>query len=101
MLYNITNNQTCIEIEFCIDNCKEYRRSWLGKMLDSKGEKSIYWFGLTEDASQAYEYESFEQFSNAKVFCGKSIKEIRDLVSILSIDACNVNERLLFYLGLE
>lgn len=101
MLYNITNNQTCIEIEFCIDNCKEYQCSWLGKMLDSKGEKSIYWFGLTEDGSQAYDYESFEQFSNAKVFHGKSIKEIWNLVSILSIDACNIQERLPFYLGLE
>lgn len=76
MLYNITNSQTCIEIEFCVDNYKDYQCAWLGKMLDSKGEKSIYWFGLTEDGSQAYDYETFEQFSNAKVFYNKSIKEI-------------------------
>ncbi len=101
MLHNITNNQTCIEIEFCVDNYKDYQCSWLGKMLNSKREKSIYWFGLTEDGSQAYDYESFEQFSNAKVFYGKSIKEIWDLVTILSIDACDVEERLPFYLGVK
>ena len=101
MLYNITNNQTCIEIEFCIDNCKDYQCSWLGKMLDSKGEKSIYWFGLTEDGSQAYDYETFDQFLNAKVFYDKSIKEIWDLVTILSIDVCDIEERLPFYLELK
>ena len=100
MLYNISNNQT-IEIEFCIDNCKDYQCSWLGKMFDDEGEESIYWFGLTEDGSQAYDYESFEQFSNANVFHGKSIKEIWNLVTILSIDACNIEERLPFYLELE
>ena len=39
MLYNITDKYSCIEIEFCIDNCKEYQCSWLGKMLDSEGKK--------------------------------------------------------------
>ncbi len=101
MLYNITDNDSCIEIEFCIDSYKEYQSSWLGKMLDNKGEKAIYWFGLTEDGSQAYDYESFEQFSNAKIFYGKNIKEIWNLVTILSIDACDIEERLPFYLGLK
>lgn len=101
MSYDITNKQTCIEIEFCIDNGIDYQCSWLGKMLYGEGKKAIYWFGLTEDGSQAYDFESFEQFLNAKVFHDKSIKEIWDLVTILSIDACNIEERLPFYLGLE
>ena len=101
MSFDITNNQTCIEIEFCIDNYKDYQCSWLGKMLYGEDEKVIYWFGLTKDGSQAYDFESFEQFSNAKVFHAKSIKEIWDLVTILSIDACSIEERLPFYLGLE
>lgn len=101
MSYDITNNLACIEIEFCIDNCKDYQHSWLGKMLWGEDEKSIYWFGLMEDGSQAFDFESFEQFVSAKVFHGKSMKEIWDLVTILSIDACNIEERLPFYLGLE
>ena len=101
MLCDITNNHSCIEIEFCVDNYKDYQCSWLGKMFDSKSEKSIYWFGLTEDGSQAYDYETFDQFSNAKVFYNKSIREIWDLVTILSIDACDIEERLPFYLELK
>ena len=97
MSYNISN-MNCIEIEFGVDNSRDYRCSWLGKMLDSKTGSEIYWFGLTEDGSQAYDYETFEQFSNARVFDGKSIKEIWDLVTILSIDACSAEERLPFYL---
>lgn len=101
MSFDITNNRACIEIEFCIDGYKDYQCSWLGKMLDDEDEKVIYWFGLTEDGSQGYDFKLFDQFLNAKVFHGKSIKEIWDLVTILSIDACNIEERLPFYLGLE
>lgn len=99
MSYEITKKETCIEIEFCIDNCNEYQQSWLGKMMDNNTEKVVYWFGLTEDGLHAYDFESFEQFTNAKIFYDKSIKEIWDLVSLLSIDACNIEERLPFYLG--
>lgn len=99
MSFNITNNQACIEIEFCIDNYKDYQHSWLGKMLYGEDEKVTYWFGLTEDGSQAYDFESFEQFLDAKVFHAKSIREIWNLVTILSIDACSIEERLPFYLS--
>lgn len=101
MSFDITDNQTCIEIEFCIDNYKDYQGCWLGKMLYGKDEKVMYWFGLTEDGLQAYDFDSFDQFLNAKVFYFKSIKEIWDLVTIRSIDACNVEERLSFYLDLN
>lgn len=97
MSFNISN-VNCIEIEFSVDNSRDYRCSWLGKTQDGKNGREIYWFGLTEDGSQAYDYETFEQLSNARVFYGKSIKEIWDLVTILSIDACSVEERLPFYL---
>lgn len=54
-------------------------------MLYGEDEKAIYWFGLTEDGSQAYNFDSFKQFSSAKVFYGKSMKEIWVFVTILSI----------------
>ena len=98
MSYDVESSQSCIEIEFYIDNCKEYQCSWLGKMLDNKEGKAVYWFGLTEDGLQAYEFESLEQFITAKVFHGKNMKEIWKDVSIRAIDACNVEERLPFYL---
>ncbi len=100
MSYDITVNETCIEIEFCVDNFDAYQASWLGKTIDRDTKKIIYWFGLTEDGLQAYNFDSFEQFINAKVFDNKNIKEIWDSVSLLSIDACDIKERLPFYLGL-
>ncbi len=99
MSYDITKKQTCIEIHFCVDNYDVYQTSWLGKMLDRITNKVIYWFGLTEDGSQAYDFDSFEEFVNAKVFYGKSLKEIWNSVSLISIDASDVQESLEFYLG--
>ena len=100
MSYDVAKKQgSCIEIEFCVDGCAEYQSSWLGKTIDKEAKEPIFWFGLTEDGSQGYDYDSFENFSNAKVFHEKSIKEIWDSVSLRSIDACNVQERLLLYLG--
>jgi hypothetical protein len=100
MLYDISKNQSCIEVKFCVDMSDIYKKSWLGKMLDKDSHEPIYWYGLVEDGSQAYDYKSFEQFSDAKVFNGKSIKEIWDSISILGIDACDVEDRLPFYLEL-
>lgn len=45
-------------------------------MLYGEDEKVIYWFGLAEEGSQAYDFKSFEQFINAKVFHDKNIKGI-------------------------
>ena len=99
MSYDVSKKQDpCIEMRFCVDDCVEYQSSWLGKMIDKETKEPIFWLGLTEDGLQGYDYDSFEKFSNAKIFHQKSIKEIWDSVSLLSIDACDVQERLPFYL---
>jgi len=98
MLYDVVENHACIEIEFCVDNYLDYQASWLGKTVNRDTKKAAYWFGLTEDGLQAYDFDSFEQFANAKIFHGSSIKEIWDSISLLSIDACETQERLSFYL---
>lgn len=98
MAYDITKKRTCIEIEFSVDSCDEYKTSWLGKMLEGETNKLIYWFGLTEDGSQAYEFSSFEEFVNAGVFFGKNIKEVWGSITLHSIDACSIQDRLPFYL---
>lgn len=99
MAYDITENQTCIEIEFSVDDSDEYELSWLGKMWDRETNKVIYWFGLTDDGLQAYEFDSFEAFINTKVFLGKSIKEVWDSITLHTIDGCNIQDRLPFYLS--
>ncbi|NLD48268.1 MAG: hypothetical protein GX660_13925 [Clostridiaceae bacterium] len=70
-------------------------------MHDIETNKVIYWFGLTKDGKQAYDYDSFNEIINAKVFGGKSLEEIWHLVSLISIDASDVQENLHFYLGEE
>lgn len=32
---NILENNTCVEMNFCIDDDMEYKDCWLGKMLDN------------------------------------------------------------------
>jgi hypothetical protein len=100
MSYDISKNTSCheIEVEFSVNNYEQYQNSWLGKMLDIELKKELYWYGLVEDGSQAYEFESFEEFINAEVFGGRSIKEIWNSITLISIDACDVQERLQFYI---
>ena len=99
MRHDLLEIGECIEAEFCVDGCAEYKAANLGKTIDRYTNKEIYWFGLTEDGLQAYDFNSFEDFSNAKVFHGKDLKGIWESVSFYSIDACEVQERLPFYLG--
>jgi hypothetical protein len=99
MTYDISKKQDlCIEIWFCIDDFLEYQSSWLGVMLDEDTHRPIYWYGLVDDGSQAYEFDSFGEFSNAKVFQGKSIKDIWKSVSIISLGGGEVQEMLPFFL---
>ena len=96
---NNSGYNDCIEIEFEVDNCEIYDLSWMGKMFDKETRGETYWFGLVEDGSQAYDYETFDEFVNAKVFYGeKSLKELWNLVSILSLDGSGLEYVLDSYL---
>jgi len=98
MSYNKRNN-ICIEINFCVDSNANYTSCWLGKLNSKENSEVVYWFGLMADGSEAYEFDSKKQFLEAKVFNGKSIKDIWELVTIISIDGCEVEERLPYYLA--
>jgi len=90
-----------IEIWFCVDDCIVYQDSWLGKMTDRDTKNDVYWFGLVPDGSQAYDYDSFEAFANAKIFYGnKSLKELWGSISIVSLCGGMVEETLPHYLAL-
>ena len=86
----------CIEIEFSINGFPKYQSCWMGKMPDKR--KDLYWYGLVSDGSEAFDYDNFQDFSCAPVFCGKSLKEIWNEVKVLSIDGCDPEERLQAYL---
>jgi len=95
-------SDSCIEIWFDVDECIVYQGSWLGKMIDKNTKRDTYWFGLVPDGSQAYDYDSFEEFANAKVFYGnKSLKEIWTSISILSLDGGPADEMLQRFFKLQ
>ncbi len=83
-----------VEVEFAVSGDTEYQECWMGHTWHNN-----YWFGLTPDCMQGYDFDSFEELVNAKVFHGKSLKEILDIVEILSIDGCDPEERLPYYPG--
>lgn len=93
-----TNKKYCIEIEFLIIDNEKYNECWMGKIYDSNIGKDTYWFGLTPDGMNAYDYASFEEMSEASVFDGKSLRKIWNHVEIISIDGCEPQERLKYYL---
>ena len=101
MLYDVIKNNACIEIEFCVEGSKEYTSCWLGKTAAAETSNETYWFGLTSDGLQAYDFDILEDFVNTGVFKGRSLKEIWNFVCIYSIDGCDIKERVPFYLGLE
>ena len=90
----------CIEIYFRVDGNIAYQECWMGKILQESATKSSFWFGLTPDGSQAYDYDSFEELVSAKVFSSKSLKEIWDSVSILMFGGGATDEDLPRQLGL-
>lgn len=87
--FNI-HKKYCIEIEFSIINNEKYDECWMGKTYDNNIEKDIYWFGLTPDGMNAYDYVSFEEMSEAPVFDGCSLKGVWDKVEIISINGCEL-----------
>ena len=92
MSRQLLNKDKSMEIEFCVDNYTEYQESWLGKLVDKKTNKEVFWYGLTADGTQAYNFDSLDSFMSAKVFRGKSIEEIWDLILILSLNGNTIEE---------
>jgi hypothetical protein len=91
---DMNHNQSSIEIEFRIENRLIFQSCWLGRMSDRRRKSNIFWFGLAEDGSKAFEYSSFEELLNSKVFEGISILELLESIDFISIDGCDVYEYL-------
>lgn len=89
-----TENKYCLEIAFSVSGSEKYGFCWMGKRPESSC-KDLYWFGLTEDGK---EYHSFEEFSSAPVFDGKSVFQIWNDVVLLEINGCDPTEMIEMYL---
>ncbi len=96
---NVIRYQSCIEMNFCIENDDKYDDCWIGKMPDRYNpSKEIYWYGLVRDGSQAYDYDNLEDVLNANVFNGKSMCDVIEKVTWYSLDGCSIEERLPCYI---
>ena len=89
---NVLENNTCIEMNFCIDDDLEHEDCWLGKRVDKDNNKEIYWYGLVEDGTQAYYYDCLDDILSAKVFKDNDIRDIWGRVTWYSLNGCDVEE---------
>lgn len=97
---DVVKYQSCIEMNFCIDNDKEYDDCWIGKMPDRNDEgKALYWYGLAPDGLQAYKYDKLDDILNDKVFHGKSLCDIIEKITWYSLDGTSIEERLQDYIN--
>jgi len=96
---DVVRYNSCIEMNFGIDNDAKYEDCWMGKMPDRDNlGKELYWYGLVPDGSQAYDYAKLEDILNAEVFHGKSLCDVIEKVTWYSLDGCSIEERLLDYI---
>jgi len=94
-----TKKLFCVEIQFMLLNNPKYDYCWMGKMWNRDAQKDIFWYGLTPDGKNAFDYPSFEEMANAPVFDGLSLKAVWDQVVIEEIDGCDPLKRLEDYIG--
>ena len=94
-----TKGRLCIEIFFVVKGNDKFDCCWMGKLPDRKTKKDTFWYGLTPDGKNAYDYPTFEEFSSAKVFDGKSLLEIWENIVIEDINGCDPMEMVDMYLS--
>jgi len=96
---DVVKYNSCIEMNFCVDNDTEYEECWIGKMPDRDDpSKELYWYGLVSDGSQEYDYTKLEDILNAEVFHGKNLCDIIEKITWHSLDGCSIEERLPDYI---
>ena len=93
-----TKRRFCVEIQFMLTGNDKFDYCWMGKMWSREEQRDVYWYGLTADGKNAYDYTTFEEMAAAPVFDGLSLKEVWDRVIIETIDDCDPEERLRDYL---
>lgn len=93
-----TKGSFCIEIYFRLKDSRKFDSCWMGKLYDAKVGADTYWFGLTADGKNAYDYISFKEFSTADVFDGKSLIDVWDSIEIIDINGCEPSEMIKSYL---
>ena len=94
-----TKENLCIEIFFKVKESNKFNSCWMGKMPNKATKEDLFWFGLTPDGKNAYQYPTFEEFCFAEIFDGKSLVAIWDNIIIIDINGCDPDEMIEMYLS--
>ena len=94
-----TKGRICMEIFFRVKDSDKFDCCWMGKLPHRDTKEDVFWYGLTADGKNAYDYSDFEGFSEAPVFDGLSLLEIWERVVIEEINGCDPEEMIQLYLS--
>ena len=94
-----TQGCSCIEILFSVKGNKKFNYCWMGKMPDKNTKQDVFWYGLTSDGKNGYDYPNFDEFASANVFDGKSLLQLWNNIVIEEIDGCDPAEMVDWYLS--
>lgn len=90
--YEIFEKYGFSESTFRLKNSKKFQNVWFGVTQNPhKDNGLLYWYGSEED-NLSCDFSSLEDFVNAKIFDGKSLKEIWDNIEITSLDCISPEE---------
>ncbi|MDD3347808.1 hypothetical protein [Oscillibacter sp.] len=73
--------QDSLDIEFCVGDSAE---EWMGKMPDEETGAEVYWIIAGQGAR--HDYKTFEELTTAKLFDGRSLKEVWGEAKVLIIN---------------
>lgn len=96
-----TKQRFCVEIQFMLTGSNQFNHCWMGKMWSREEQRYVYWYGLTHDGKNAYDYATFEDMADAPVFDGFNLKEVWKNIVIEKIDGCDPLVRLNDYVDGE
>ena len=89
---DVLSTNRCVEMSFGIDGLPKYDDCWLGKMKDNQTGTECYWFGLVKNGSEAYAFPTMTELLEAKVFDGKSLKDVLSQLEWYSLDGSEIPE---------
>jgi len=92
---DVVSVERCVEMNFGVKGFSRYEDCWLGKMKNKRDGSELYWFGLVEGGSQAYDYATLAELLGAKVFEGKSLTELLPLINWYTLDGCELPQSIL------
>lgn len=90
--FDVVSVRRCVELNFGIEGYPKYEDCWLGKMKNEQDGAECYWFGLVKDGSEAYGFPTLTGLLEAKVFEGKSLKDVLPQLKWYSLDGSEIPE---------